>query len=132
MSEDRGPALVCYGLSRPTEFENISFEPRKDEILLFHGLVGTGGSTVLQALTVVTKRSRSAITLAAKTVAPKSSADPIKLGIVYVASLSTSHHSPHNRREHGRGALGGRVAWLFGVPHMAVTLGTLAISSIST
>jgi ABC-type sugar transport system ATPase subunit len=62
-----GPALVCSGLWRPTEFEDISFEPHNDEILLFYGLVGTGRSPVLRALTGVTRPSRSAITLAAKT-----------------------------------------------------------------
>jgi len=37
----------------------------------------------------VTRPSRGAITLAAKTVAPNSSADPIKVGIVCVPVLST-------------------------------------------
>ena len=61
--------LVCSGLSRPTEFEDMGFEPHKDEILLFYGLVGTGRSPVLRALTGVT----SAITLAAKTMTPNPS-----------------------------------------------------------
>jgi hypothetical protein len=68
------PALVCSVLSPPTEFEDISFRSREDEILLFYGLVGPG------SLTGVTRPSRGAITLAAKTVAPKSSVDPTKVG----------------------------------------------------
>ena len=68
-----GPALVCSGLSRPTEFEVISFEPHKDEFLLFYGLVGTGRSLVVRALTGVTRPSRSAITLAVKTMTPNPS-----------------------------------------------------------
>jgi ABC-type sugar transport system ATPase subunit len=67
------PALVCSGISRPTEFEDISFEPHKDEILLFYGLVGTGRSPVLPAPTGVTRPSRSAVTLAAKTMTPNPS-----------------------------------------------------------
>jgi hypothetical protein len=47
----------------------MGFEPHKDEILLFYGLVGTGRSPVLRALTGVT----SAITLAAKTMTPNPS-----------------------------------------------------------
>ena len=71
-------------MSHPTEFEDISFELREGEILGFYGLVGAGRSEVMQALAGVTRPSRGAVTLAAKTVAPKSPADAIKAGIVYV------------------------------------------------
>jgi rhamnose transport system ATP-binding protein len=80
-----GPTILkCDGLSHPTEFEDISFELRKGEILGFYGLVGAGRSEVMQALAGVTRPSRGSITLAAKTVAPESPADAIKAGIVYV------------------------------------------------
>jgi rhamnose transport system ATP-binding protein len=78
------PILKCDGLSHPTEFEDISFELREGEILGFYGLVGAGRSEVMQALAGVTRVSRGAVTLAAKIVAPKSPADAIKAGIVYV------------------------------------------------
>jgi rhamnose transport system ATP-binding protein len=71
-------------LSHPTEFEDISFELREGEILGFYGLVGAGRSEVMQALAGVTRVSRGAVTLAAEIVAPKSPADAIKAGIVYV------------------------------------------------
>jgi rhamnose transport system ATP-binding protein len=80
-----GPTiLTCVGLSHPTEFEDISFELREGEILGFYGLVGAGRSEVMQALAGVTRPSRGSITLAAKTLAPKSPGDAIQAGIVYV------------------------------------------------
>ena len=78
------PALVCSGLSHPTEFEDISFELREGEILGFYGLVGAGRSEVMQALAGITRPSRGAVTLAGAVFAPKSSADAIDAGIVYV------------------------------------------------
>jgi ABC-type sugar transport system ATPase subunit len=68
-----GASARLLGLSRPTEFEDISFEPHKDEFLLFYGLVGTGRSPVPRALTGATRPSPSAITLAAKTMTPNPS-----------------------------------------------------------
>jgi rhamnose transport system ATP-binding protein len=78
------PALVCSGLSHPTEFEDISFELREGEILGFYGLVGAGRSEVMQALAGITRPSRGAVTVAGAVFAPKSSADAIGAGIVYV------------------------------------------------
>ena len=78
------PILKCDGLSHPTEFEDISFELREGEILGFYGLVGAGRSEVMQALAGVTRTSHGAVTLAAEIVTPKSPADAIKAGIVYV------------------------------------------------
>src|ERR1700722_8048076 len=78
------PALVCSGLSHPTEFEDISFELREGEILGFYGLVGAGRSEVMQALAGITRPSRGAVTLNGAVFAPKSSADAIGAGIVYV------------------------------------------------
>jgi rhamnose transport system ATP-binding protein len=78
------PVLVCKGLSHPTEFDDITFELREGEILGFYGLVGAGRSEVMQALAGVTRPSRGAVTLYGKGVAPKSPADAIDAGIVYV------------------------------------------------
>jgi rhamnose transport system ATP-binding protein len=78
------PILACAGLSHPTEFDDISFELREGEILGFYGLVGAGRSEVMQALAGVTRPSRGAVTLAGKSIAPKSPADAIDAGIVYV------------------------------------------------
>ena len=78
------PVLVCSRLSHPTEFAEISFELREGEILGFYGLVGAGRSEVMQALAGITRPSRGAVTLAGKAIAPKSAADAIDAGIVYV------------------------------------------------
>ncbi|RVD34595.1 sugar ABC transporter ATP-binding protein, partial [Mesorhizobium sp. M4A.F.Ca.ET.020.02.1.1] len=78
------PVLAVSGLSHPTEFDDIGFELRKGEILGFYGLVGAGRSEVMQAISGITRTSRGAITLEGRTIAPKSAADSIEAGIVYV------------------------------------------------
>jgi rhamnose transport system ATP-binding protein len=79
-----GTVLSVAGLSHPTEFENISFELRKGEILGFYGLVGAGRSEVMQAVFGMTKTSGGTMSLDGKSIAPASAADAIDLGIVYV------------------------------------------------
>jgi rhamnose transport system ATP-binding protein len=78
------PVLSISGLSHPTEFDSISFELHKGEILGFYGLVGAGRSEVMQAIAGITHTSAGAITLEGRTIAPKSAADSIDAGIVYV------------------------------------------------
>ncbi|RVD70345.1 sugar ABC transporter ATP-binding protein, partial [Mesorhizobium sp. M4A.F.Ca.ET.029.04.2.1] len=78
------PVLSVSGLSHPTEFDDIGFELRKGEILGFYGLVGAGRSEVMQAISGITRTSRGTITLDGKPIAPKSAADSIEAGIVYV------------------------------------------------
>ncbi|TGS27822.1 ATP-binding cassette domain-containing protein, partial [bacterium M00.F.Ca.ET.180.01.1.1] len=78
------PETESTGLSHPTEFDDIGFELRKGEILGFYGLVGAGRSEVMQAIAGITRTSRGAISLDGKTIAPKSAADSIEAGIVYV------------------------------------------------
>ena len=79
-----GPVLSVSGLSHPTEFDNISFELRRGEILGFYGLVGAGRSEVMQALFGITQPSSGTITLEGSQIAPKSAADAVNAGIVYV------------------------------------------------
>lgn len=76
--------LEVAGLSHPTEFENISFSVRKGEILGFYGLVGAGRSEVMQAVFGMTRPSAGAIVLDGKPIAPRSAADAVEAGIVYV------------------------------------------------
>jgi rhamnose transport system ATP-binding protein len=78
------PVLSISGLSHPTEFDDISFELRKGEILGFYGLVGAGRSEVMQAIAGITRTSRGTIMLDGNTIPPKSAADAIGAGIVYV------------------------------------------------
>ncbi|KQT49884.1 D-ribose transporter ATP-binding protein [Devosia sp. Leaf420] len=78
------PVLEVTGLSHPTEFENISFSVRKGEILGFYGLVGAGRSEVMQAVFGMTEVSGGTMVLDGKTIAPRSPADAVEAGIVYV------------------------------------------------
>jgi rhamnose transport system ATP-binding protein len=78
------PLLTAENLSHPTEFEDISFELRQGEILGFYGLVGAGRSEVMQAIAGMTRPSAGGITLDGKAIAPRSAADAIEAGIVYV------------------------------------------------
>jgi len=79
-----GPLLAVDGLSHPTEFEDISFELREGEILGFYGLVGAGRSELMQAIAGMTRSSAGTITLGNEAIAPKTAADAIEAGIVYV------------------------------------------------
>jgi rhamnose transport system ATP-binding protein len=76
--------LEAKGLSHPTEFDNVSFTVRKGEILGFYGLVGAGRSEVMQAVFGLTQTSAGTLTLDGQAIAPKSPADAVDAGIVYV------------------------------------------------
>jgi rhamnose transport system ATP-binding protein len=78
------PVLTVSGLSHPTEFDDIGFELRKGEILGFYGLVGAGRSELMQAIAGITRTSRGTIALEGKAIAPRSAADAIEAGVVYV------------------------------------------------
>ncbi len=78
------PVLKLQGLSHPTEFDDVGFELRRGEILGFYGLVGAGRSEVMQAIFGLTKTSHGSMTLDGAAFAPKSPADAIEAGIVYV------------------------------------------------
>ncbi len=76
--------LSVAGYSHPTEFEDISFELRKGEILGFYGLVGAGRSEFMQALFGITRTSAGAAEIDGAPVQIKSPADAVDNGIVYV------------------------------------------------
>lgn len=76
--------LEARGLSHPTEFEDVSFQVRKGEILGFYGLVGAGRSEVMQAVFGMTQPSGGELVLQGEVIAPKSAADAVDAGIVYV------------------------------------------------
>ena len=78
------PVLTVSGLSHPTEFDDINFELRKGEILGFYGLIGAGRSEVMHAIFGMTRTSRGTIALDGKQVSPRSAADAVEAGIVYV------------------------------------------------
>jgi rhamnose transport system ATP-binding protein len=76
--------LAVDGLSHPTEFDDVSFAVRKGEILGFYGLVGAGRSEVMQAVFGMTRPSSGTMVLEGRAIAPKSAADAVEAGIVYV------------------------------------------------
>ncbi|MDB5612508.1 MAG: sugar transporter ATP-binding protein [Devosia sp.] len=76
--------LEAKGLSHPTEFEDISFTVRKGEILGFYGLVGAGRSEVMQAVFGLTQTTGGTLVLDGQAIDPKSPADAVEAGIVYV------------------------------------------------
>ncbi|MBX2824051.1 MAG: sugar ABC transporter ATP-binding protein [Gammaproteobacteria bacterium] len=76
--------LAVQGYSHPTEFDDISFVLRRGEILGFYGLVGAGRSEVMQALFGITRPSAGELTINGETVVPRSPADAIRHGLVYV------------------------------------------------
>jgi rhamnose transport system ATP-binding protein len=78
------PVLKVEGLSHPTEFDSISFELRRGEILGFYGLVGAGRSELMQAIAGMTRTSSGAMSLDDAPLNPESAADAIGSGIVYV------------------------------------------------
>ncbi|MBD8065386.1 sugar ABC transporter ATP-binding protein [Devosia sp. PTR5] len=76
--------LDVSGLSHPTEFRDVSFSVRRGEILGFYGLVGAGRSEVMQAVFGLTRPSAGTMTLAGRPLSPRSPADAVEAGIVYV------------------------------------------------
>jgi len=78
------PVLSIAGLTHPTEFADINFDLHKSEILGFYGLVGAGRSELMQAIFGISHPSAGSIALDGKTIAPKSPADAVVAGIVYV------------------------------------------------
>ncbi|MBE7733708.1 sugar ABC transporter ATP-binding protein [Devosia faecipullorum] len=76
--------LDVSGFSHPTEFDNVSFSVKKGEILGFYGLVGAGRSEVMQAVFGMTRSSGGTIALEGRAIAPRSPADAVEAGIVYV------------------------------------------------
>jgi rhamnose transport system ATP-binding protein len=84
--------LEVTDFRHPTEFEDISFELRRGEILGFYGLVGAGRSELMQALFGATRPSGGKVRLDGKAIDIRTPADAIAAGIVYV---------PEERGRHG-------------------------------
>jgi rhamnose transport system ATP-binding protein len=86
--------LEVKNLSHPTEFDDVSFELRRGEILGFYGLVGAGRSEVMQALFGLTGNVRGNVRLDGKPVCVNCAADAIKHGIAYVPE-DRQHQGAH-------------------------------------
>ncbi len=70
--------LSVKGLSREGEFENVSFDLRKGEILGISGLMGAGRTEVMECLFGITKATSGEIYINGKQVKIKSPRDSIK------------------------------------------------------
>jgi rhamnose transport system ATP-binding protein len=84
--------LKVSGYSHPTEFDDISFDLRRGEILGLYGLVGAGRSEFCQALFGITRPSVGTVELEGRRIDIRSPADAVTSGIVYV---------PEERGRHG-------------------------------
>jgi rhamnose transport system ATP-binding protein len=84
--------LKVDGYCHPTEFDSVSFELRRGEILGLYGLVGAGRSEFCQALFGISRPSAGQLTLDGRPTAIASPSDAIDAGIVYV---------PEERGRHG-------------------------------
>ena len=76
--------LRVAGYAHPTEFDEISFDLRKGEILGFYGLVGAGRSELMQAIFGISRPSAGSVEIDGARVSIRSPSDAIAAGIVYV------------------------------------------------
>ncbi|WP_441301347.1 ATP-binding cassette domain-containing protein [Caballeronia sp. LZ025] len=84
--------LAARNLTVKGQFENVSFEVRKGEILGLGGLVGAGRSELLECLFGITKPDAGEIVIEGKTVSFGAPRDAIRAGLGLV---------PEERRESG-------------------------------
>ncbi len=85
--------MKVVGYCHPTEFEDITFDLRRGEILGFYGLVGAGRSEFMQSLIGITKPTKGITRIEDRLTVIRSPADAIAAGVVYV---------PEDRGKQGR------------------------------
>jgi rhamnose transport system ATP-binding protein len=86
--------LEVEDLSHPTEFDGISFELKRGEILGFYGLIGAGRTEVMQALFGLTRPSRGRVALEGRPLLASTPQDAIAAGLAYVPE-DRQHHGAH-------------------------------------
>jgi rhamnose transport system ATP-binding protein len=86
--------LEVRDFCHPTEFDGVSFNLRRGEILGFYGLVGAGRSEVMQALFGLTSNVSGAVLIDGKQVSISSPEDAIARGIAYVPE-DRQHQGAH-------------------------------------
>ncbi len=84
--------LRVEGFGRKNEFENVSFDVKKGEIFGIGGLIGSGRTELVNAITGNTRKEAGTLFFEGQAVDIKSPPQAIKLGIGYV---------PEERRSHG-------------------------------
>lgn len=76
--------LAVKDLSHPTEFNNLSFELRRGEILGFYGLVGSGRSEAMLAIMGLNPAATGSLVVNGQKLNARSPGDAIAAGIAYV------------------------------------------------
>jgi len=76
--------LDVHGLSRTDEFQDVSFNLRRGEILGLGGLIGSGRSETTRCLFGETARHGGTVTLFGRNVTFRGPADAIAAGLVYL------------------------------------------------
>ena len=89
---DAPVVLKVEGLSRAHEFENLSFELRKGEILGVSGLIGSGRTEMAKCIYGLTRADSGSIEVFGKPMAVNSPLDAIKVGLIYL---------PEERKQEG-------------------------------
>lgn len=90
-AQSQAPILSVEGFSRDGEFENVSFDVRKGEILGFFGLIGSGRSEMMNALFGM-KAASGTVRIDGEPVTIASAVDAIGRRIAFVTE---------NRKEEG-------------------------------
>ena len=91
-TEISNTVLRVEGFSHPTEFQDISFELRRGEILGFYGLVGAGRTEVMEAIFGLKKISSGRVEIEGQPVQISSPNQAMDAGLAYV---------PEDRQKHG-------------------------------
>ena len=86
------PALQVAGLSRPGEFDDVSFTVRHGEVVVLTGLVGAGRTELLETLFGLRRAERGEIRLGGKAIAPRTPREAITAGLALI---------PEDRRGQG-------------------------------
>lgn len=84
--------LDVEGLSHPTEFQDVSFQVRRGEIVGFYGLVGAGRTEVMEAVFGLKKMSDGTIRVDKNEVSIDAPSQAMDVGLAYV---------PEDRQHHG-------------------------------
>jgi simple sugar transport system ATP-binding protein/ribose transport system ATP-binding protein len=102
-------ALRVTGLTRPGEFDDVSLELRKGEILGIAGLVGAGRTELLETLVGLRRPTRGTVEMGGLQCRFRSPEHAMKAGLVMV---------PESRKDHGL-VLGRSVRENVALPHLA-------------
>ncbi|HEY8596764.1 MAG TPA: sugar ABC transporter ATP-binding protein [Devosiaceae bacterium] len=95
-AEIGGTILSVTGFSHPTEFDDISFDLRRGEVLGFYGLVGAGRTELMEAIFGLKTRSAGELSIDGRPISIRSPRQAMAAGLAYV---------PEDRQRHG-GILG--------------------------